>query len=305
MSCRRFKNSLLDFADGTLPDERALKLRNHLETCEGCSRAVDQLAMSSSALSSLGTAAMPSDAAARVMSSLRASAQRGDRIRPTFRERTELIFSPRGIATAGAIGLLLIAAIVVGIVFSGGGTPTGTNKTVISSSANDMIPGGPLVMESSAKENSGAAQPIVPQGIATILPVAKVSKANYDANTLKSTFDSMPLKKDIAERYSMTHAISLGDMFKQKMADIMMSCGGDGPMLEAMITYVTGSEPVLLPYYAEKCEYCGQAAFVIGLAGPRRTAKSMKLTRTEVWVMNPDKFASNPDASLIYFMEEK
>ena len=94
-------------------------------------------------------------------------------------------------------------------------------------------------------------------------------------------------------------------MYKRKMADMMVDAGEDGAMLEAMITYIEASEPVLLPYYAECANYTGIHVFIIGLAGPRRTAKTEKLTRTEVWVMNPAKFGANPDSSIVYFLEQK
>ena len=107
------------------------------------------------------------------------------------------------------------------------------------------------------------------------------------------------MKKEIAQNYTMSHAINYCDLYKRKMADMMVDAGQDGAMLEAMITYIETSEPVLLPYYAESARFTGVHVYVIGLAGPRRTEKSEKLTRTEVWVMDPVKFQARPDTAIV------
>lgn len=292
MSCRRFRKSLIEYVDGNLDGGRAERVRAHLETCESCRAASEKLEFSGSALASLEMVKMPDASAERIAAALRSSAE-GARTRLSF------FASTRGLASAGVVAALIIGLLIVVITFSGPGRVTRTDH------AKGTTPGtaqGPLTKQAST---SPGQQSIAPPGIASIMPTVKVTNNNYDETALRNTFNNMDVKKQIADTYTMSHAINYCDLYKRKMADMMVSCGDDGAMLEAMITYIIQSEPVLLPYYAESARFAGLHVFIIGLAGPRRTDTTGKLTRTEVWVMNPAKFQASPDSSIVYFLEQK
>jgi hypothetical protein len=300
MSCRRLRKSLVEYADGNLDGTRAEKVEAHLESCAECRQAVEKLAFSRSALSSLQTFEMPDEASARVFSTLR-SAARGDKAEVPSEGRLGFLWSPRTVGVAGIAVAAILGLVIVVVAFTGGKTTrTGLNPTAGN-------PGTQPLSKASSPVNpeQQKATDLVPKGMASIMPVAKVSQTNYDENTLKGTFDKMDLKKQIASSCTMTSAVSMGNLFRRKLADLMVDQGGDGAMVEAMIVYLTNTEPVLLPYYAEKAMYTGQPVVILGLAGPRRMSNDTKLTRTEVWVMNPEKFAASPDSSIVYFLEEK
>jgi hypothetical protein len=301
MTCsRRYRKRLIDYTDGLLDEAASEKMRSHLETCEECTRSHELLMLSHSALSSLQTVTMPEDASARVLSNISSSAR--GRVKPVASSRFEFLTSPRTMAAAGTAAAVLIAVLLVVLVYTG---PTTTRQSRIPTTAmKSSVPTSESTTPAGTLDQ-GAASAGVPDAIASIVPVVKHSATNYDENSLKGAFDAMALKKEISQTCTMGHAVSMGGLFKRKMADMMVDAGSDGAMLEAMITYLTTTEPVLLPYYAEDAMFTGQPVYIIGLAGPRRMGTSNKLTRTEVWVMSPQKFAASPDSSIVYFLEEK
>ena len=300
MSCRRFRKSLIEYVDGDLAAERADKVRAHLETCESCKAASEKLEFSRSALASLAPVKMPDASAARIAAALRSSGQEARPALHTLTSRLSYFSSTRGLAAAGVAAALILGLVIVVVSFSGTGRVTNPDLT------KGTTAEGPLSQQASTSPGQQKVdQGLLPSGIASILPTVKVSNNDYDETGLRNTFDKMEVKKEIADTYTMGHAINYCDLYKRKMADMMVDCGDDGAMLEAMISYITQSEPVLLPYYAESAKFTGLHVFIIGLAGPRRTDTSAKLTRTEVWVMNPAKFQANPDSSIVYFLEQK
>lgn len=301
MSCRRFRKTLLDYADGRLDTAGTEKIESHLSSCEGCRRAADMLSASGSALSDLKPVIMPPEAAARVSSNLAAVA-RGEKEAPR-RSGSALSFlwSPRTLAAAGTGVAIILGIVLVVVAFTG---PPSTRRRVTSDGYTGVAT-TPSAKGSSPAQEESAMKTALPPVASTILPVVKVSQNNYDENSLRSAFDELEIKKQIEKNCTMGNAISMGSLFRRKMADMMVDAGCDGAMLEAMITYLTSSEPVLLPYYAENAQFTGQAVYIIGLAGPRRMGETTKLSRTEVWVMSPDRFSSSPDSSIVFFLETK
>jgi hypothetical protein len=295
---RRYQKRLIDYTDGRLDEAAAESMRSHLESCEECSKAHEMLMLSHSAMDSLQTVRMPEDASERVFSTLSASAKGEPGV--SAPSRFEFLTSPRMLAAAGTAAAILIGVILVVLAYTG---PTATRRTPSNTAMKSSQPVAGTTTPVLADQ--GAASEALPGAIASIVPVVKHSQTNYDENSLKGTFDSMALKKEISQTCTMGHAVSMGDLFKRKMADMMVDQGSDGAMLEAMISYLTTTEPVLLPYYAEDALFTGQPVYIIGLAGPRRMGTTTKLTRTEVWVLSPQKFAVSPDSSIIYFLEEK
>lgn len=304
MSCRRFRNTLIDYADGRLDGAGSEKVANHIESCEKCARAFEMLTLSRSALNSVEAVPMPAQAGARVSRNLAAYA-RGDRKAPRLAEsRFGFLTTPRVLAATGTGVAILLSIVLVVVAFTGppASDKNGSNKFAsgVSSTPSGKAPG-----PGDSKSLDRLASEALPSAAAAILPVVKTSQTDYDENTLKTTFDNMEIKKQIADTCTMGHAISMGGIFRRKMADMMVDVGCDGAMLEAMITYLTNSEPVLLPYYAENAMFTGEAVFIIGLAGPRRMGQTTNLNRTEVWVMSPEKFPASPDSSVVFFLETK
>jgi anti-sigma factor RsiW len=298
MSCRRFRKSLVEYADSRLEGGKEEALLSHLQTCEGCTGDLAKLQLSRAALSSLGNFEMPAAATERVAATIRNTAQAAPE-RSRFSRAIDSMSTPRNLGTAGAAVAAVLAIAIVVLAYTGGGRESALNRkpaeTTAPASATDVNGA------SNKQAYSG-----VPSLAATIMPAVKVSKNNYDDGSLRQTFDDMEIRKKIATDYGMIQAISLCDLYRRKVADMMVDAGEDGAMLEAMISYITSSEAVLLPYYAEHALYSGQPVFIIGLAGPRRTGQSTRLTRTEIWVMSPEKFASSsPETSIVYFMEKK
>lgn len=287
MDCRRARKSLLEYAEGGLSPSRREQVGKHLESCGDCLALADKLAVSAAALEQLTPVEMPDEASHRVLSSMKS--------RGASAPAPGFFHSTRAIATAGIVTAVLVAlAIVVGVVT--GGKPShntqvlqkGQSKTPVSDSG---------AAGTTAKQVTEPAAEAPPLG-SLVLPLAKVTSTDYNDGTMRTMAENLEVKKQFARRYSLSDAINLRIVFIQKLADQFVAVGGDGPTLEAMISFIQKSEPVLLPCYAEKALYSGRNVIIIGLCGPQRGGKSNMLTRTEFWALNPDKFVSNPDLSL-------
>lgn len=303
MSCRRFRKTLLDYAEGRLDTAGNQRIESHVSSCDGCRRALYALSASASALDTLRPLTMPPEAASRVSSGL-AAAARGDAKAPRA-ARVGFSFppSPRVLAGVGTGLAIVLVAVLVIVAYTG---PPQTDRRKASDGHTSLAVSSPAGSSTPGQSAEGLApMQALPRGAAAVLPVVKVSDEDYDENTLRSAFDTLEVKKQVEATCTMGHAISMGSLFRKKLADLMVDAGCDGAMLEAMITYLTNSEPVLLPYYAENARFSGQAVYIIGLAGPRRMGETTKLNRTEVWVMNPDRFAASPDSSVVFFLETR
>lgn len=301
MSCRRMRNSLVQYADNELEGARADEVRAHLESCERCRSAARKLHLSREAISSLDGLSVPEDSVGRIFDAVKARLGAKPSVRERLADRLGFLNTPRGAHAAGVALAVLIVLSVAVFAYIGPGNetdPAPGTKDVARESETTV----PASFGEEPKPDTDAQAPAL---AATIMPVVKVSETNYDQDSLKASFEEMEIRRRIAQEYNMSHCIQYGRMYREKVADMMVDAGQDGAMLDAMMTFVTNSEPVLLPYYAEHCRYTGQEVFVMGFAGPKRTASSNKLTRTEVWVLSPEKFPAGPDSSIVYFLEHK
>lgn len=288
MGCRKTRKALMDYADGRLPGEAAARVRAHLDDCRECSRAADRLALSRAALASLGRAAMPGEAGARTLEAL---AERSARPRGA----TGFLRSPRAVAAAGLVTAVLVSlAIVIGLYTARGpsDTPALTEKSApegASSPVSTRVPGESRDLTRSAPAAS------------MVMPVASVTANNYDRNSIESMAKELEVKKEFARRYTLADAVNLRVSFGRRLADDFMKAGGEGPLLEAMISFVNEGEPTLLPCYAEKAFFTGEPVIIIGLAGPPRNGETPNLTRAEFWAFSLEKFLSDPDLSLVWW----
>lgn len=291
MHCRRVEKSIMDYADGGLSPSRREEISRHLDSCDDCSALAGKLSLSTSALGSLDPVEMTGEASARVLAAIRRGETSAEHGGGFFR-------SPRVIATAGIATAVLIAlAIVVGV-YTGGGPGTTEKAAPGSATTLDTITGtdsGRAVEE--AEVQGGAQAPVA----SLVMPVAAVTSNDYDESSMKAMAEELDVKKEFAERYTMTDAVNMKGAFVEKLADEFSERGGDGALLEAMILFVQTTEPVLLPCYAEKALYAGQTVYIVALCGPPRSGASGKLTRTEFWAFSPEKFLENPDVSLLWW----
>ncbi len=289
MDCRRARKALMEYVDSGLPDGVAAEVRSHLEDCPGCSSAADRLSLSRSALGSLERVAMPAEASRRVMEELKTESGNS-------RRASGFLRSPRTIATAGLVTAVLVAAaIIVGLYTSRGpsGRQSLTEKSAPAESKPVSAPGR------EERQDSGAGPG--PSGGPMVMPVAAVTANNYDKDSIESMAKNLEVKKKFAERYTLADAVTLRVLFCQKLADDFVAAGGDGPTLEAMISFASGSEPTLLPCYAEKALFSGQPVIIIGLSGPPRNGATRSLTRTEFWAFSTEKFVADPSVSIVWW----
>lgn len=301
MSCHRFKKTLVEYSDGRLDAAGVEKVESHIASCNACRQAADMLALSRSALADLSPVSMPEEASSRVSATL-ASVARGEKKAPDAGGRFSFMWSPRTLAAAGTGVAILLGIMLVVIAYTG--PPKAERKAA--DGGFTSVTSAPAARGTTPETlEESIAKGALPSTAAMILPVVKKSQNNYDENTLRSTIEDLDIKDQVEANCTMGHAISLGGPFKRKMADMMVDAGCDGAMLEAMITYLTTSEPVLLPYYAENALFTGQNVYIIGFAGPRRMGETTKLSRTEVWVMSPEKFSASPDSSIVFFLETR
>jgi hypothetical protein len=180
-------------------------------------------------------------------------------------------------------------------IFARGGP---TQKPQLSKNVQQTVASG--VSEESPADKGAQSSASAPAG-ELALPVARVTEMNYNQESAKAMAEHLEVKNAFAERYSMSDVVNLRSTFAQKLADDFSTMGGDGAALEAMISFIQSTEPVLLPCYVEKAQFAGENVYIIGLCGPPRSGDVKKLTRTEFWALNPQEFTSNPEASLCWW----
>jgi len=305
MSCRGIRKSLLGYADGTLPGEEREAVRRHIESCPSCALAAGKLELSGRALGSVGPAAPGDRASGRVL----AAVMSGLEGEPGGRAGgfSRLLRSRQALAVGAAAAAVIVAVSVFVAVGLDRGGRSGTTE-LEERAAGDAASGtaSELAAPAAAEQRKEAAGPegAVSQGPPP-LPLVTATANDYTPDSLRAMVESLPVRGQFAERYSLADAAVLGPTFAKKAADEAAAQGIDGPELEAMISYVTSGEPALLPCYVEKASFGGREAWIIGFSAPPRTGDSVKLSRTEFWVLDPVMFTQNPDGSILFFLEYK
>src|SRR5450830_723916 len=293
MRCRKVRKSLLEYERGTLPEERALEIEAHLEGCPDCAWLAAKLELSRDALSPIEPVTIPAEASGRILASLRRATP------PRKRPLLERLRSPLALAFGAAVAAVLIAVVVVVGLKTGGGLheESISRKTTTGKSSDLTVPAN----EEEKFEQSTTGGPTT----GGPLPLVKFTANDYTPDSLRLASDDLQVKKDFASAYTMSDAINLAHGYTRQAAEDFANLGRDAPLLESMFTYITSGEPTLLPCYVERARFQGKDCWIILLAGPPRTGGSVKLTRTEAWVMDPVKFAENPDAGVVFFLEQK
>ncbi|MBU1669719.1 MAG: zf-HC2 domain-containing protein [Actinobacteria bacterium] len=297
MNCRQARKALIEYNDGSLVPEDSVRIDEHLASCPGCAAMAEQINLSGAALSSLQPVLMSDAAASRVRASIRAEA-------PSMRTgRSAAVFGflqrPATLAVAGAVAAILVAVAVVVGVYTGPPEET----TTVSEYSKEAGTSGPGMSNPASMSEDALAPGMARVGLPT--PEVKVSNTDYNGESLRAMFEDLDVKKQYSANYSMGDAVQLRGNYTDRAALEFQAMGGDGGMYEAMVSYITSSEPVMLPCYLEKALFTGQSAYIIGLAAPSRSGDSKNLNRVEVWVMSPEKFTANPNTSILYFIEQR
>lgn len=289
MRCRKVRKSLLEYEGGTLPEKQGREVEAHLEGCPDCAAFAAKLEFSREALSPLEPVSIPEGTSGRILASLRQAT-------PRKRPWLELLRSPR-VITAGAVvaAVLIAVVVVVGLRTGGGPQQESISRKTTPGKSSDTA--GPAAEAEKLESTGGPA--------AAPLPLIKFTTNDYTPDSLRLAFDNLQVKKEFADAYTMSDAINLDQGFIRKAAEDFANLGGDAPLLEAMFIYITSGEPTLLPCYVERARFQGKDCWIILLAGPPRSGDSVKLTRTEAWVMDPVKFSQNPDSGVVFFLEQK
>ena len=298
MSCRGVRKSILEYVDGTLPAGEQGAVRLHLESCASCAGIAGRLELSGRALASMEPPTMDEAASERVLASVM-----GRRDASPAKSFGTWLRSRQALTVGAAVAAVVVAlSIFVAVGFNGGkqAGPGELEERAASGTASDATePGAEQAPAASAQKEAymldGAVEPGPPP-----LPVVTTSTTDYTPDSLRAMVEALPVRKEYAESYTMGDAAVLGSTFAKKAADEAAGHGMDGAELEAMISYITASEPVLLTCYVEEAAFGGRGAWIIGFAAPPRTGEGVNLSRTEVWVMDPARFPDNPDGSIIY-----
>lgn len=302
MNCRRVRKSLLEYSEGLLPPDRRQKVLAHLKECPDCAALLAKLRLSDGALAALDSPRMSPEAEQRTLAAIR-SARRESTRKPGF------FHSPRALAVTASVAAVVVAiGVVVGVSVWPGGTDV-TETQLSYSDETGYVEDAPEpdpeydTLKDMAESWSEEDRPALPGE--TPEPEVEASDTDYDESSLRQTFEELPIRKEFASAYTMGDIIYHQADYVREAAQRFDDLGQDGELFEEMVDYLSKSERMLLLYYLEKARFNGRDVWIIGFAAPPRTGDSTSLTRSEVWVMDPVKFAEDPDSSIVHFLEQK
>ena len=289
MGCGRIKRNLTEYVDGKLDGKASSEVRAHLESCGKCKALAEKLRLSGSALSSLPGARMSDAAWEKVLLELHERKMEPSR---------SLFASPRALAAAGTLAVILLAAILVGSVFIGRRSQPGQGTLPASRTAAESQEASQKITPAASDRTGEAGQPLMgPHDAAdagkTPLPVAVSTDNDYNDDSIQRMVYGLEVRKSFARRYRMSDAIHRFPDYIRKLADDFQSLGADGAVLEAMVTCIREVEPVVLPAYAESARFEGRPVYIVGLCAPLRSS-NVELTRMTIWVMDRDRFLARP-----------
>ncbi len=299
--CIFIKRKILDHSEGLLTDREKNEVGKHLESCAKCRALLAKMEESARALEALR------EFPVRISDSFKERAVRNitsaePKRRPVIR------FSPSIAASLSAIAaLILILVILVAIKPWGLKTTRTQMEPTVSQEfkANKSTPEGLERSGGKSAADQTATAPMPEKAEGLVVPSAVEKNANYNKDSIRNMVENLALRKEVAESMTMGHSMLYSATYAKRLADEFTKINEDGALIEAMISYITRSEPVLLPFYGEKALYEGRDAFIIVFAGPPRTGESVALSRCEVWVLEPSSFKVNPDSSILLFLEHK
>jgi hypothetical protein len=293
MGCRKYQKSLIDYVNGTLDAQTRERVEAHLESCAECAAVAAKLELSSKALVSLSRPSLSEQASRRMLNAINSG--------KVAVPRSSFFNSPRPALAAGALALVALIAVfvVIGIGNNRQSQKTATNQGM-KFPANDNG-STPVNFESGTQQ---ATSPPSNNMLASISPIVKTSQNDYNKDTLKNTFETLPERKQFATQYTMADAVRLSGNYSQECCQQFASLGEDPALLESIINSVMVSEPVEIPYYVEKAKYTGRPVVIVAFVAPRKGGTSMNLIRNDVWVWDPVQFTSNPNNSLVYMFQE-
>ena len=289
MGCRKTEKSLIDYIDGKLGAGARERVEEHLQSCPSCAAQLEKLELSGAALASLDRPALSEEASSRMLDAIRAGQA------PVGRK--SFFLSPGPAIAAGAIAVIAVVSVFVAIGLGTSNKRKADNSTVTRSGQQEAsIP--------ALDGSQTLAQPSAGKMMATINPIVIATENDYDKDTLRAAFDALPERRQFADNFTMADSVRLSGNYSCQICEKFATLGEDENMLRSMISSITFSEPVLLPYYVEKAKFTGRQVWIVAFVGPRKSGGN-ELSRNEVWVMDPAKFASEPNASYVFFLEQR
>ncbi|MBN2167877.1 MAG: zf-HC2 domain-containing protein [Actinobacteria bacterium] len=307
MRCRGARKRLTEYLDGGLSEEERLDVGKHIGSCPECTALLKRIEQSSDALSQLEPELLSETASEKILHNLRHEFA----IHEPAGKLSMFFSSGRAIAIAGTTAVVLAAVVIAGgIAFNAVSSrykDSGQEiQTLESKTAVDSAEGQPgKILKTGSDYSPDEDRSISEEQALTQkpMPQVQITANDYTDLTFKDVIENLDLRKQISESYGMSEAVNLKKEFTSILMDEFMKQNENGELLGNMIEYVGADQVALLPYYVEKAFFTGRQAIIICLAGPVRTGDSGKLSRTEIWVLDPELFTSNPDGSLINFMQ--
>lgn len=310
MRCRIARKRLIEYLDGGLTASERTDLEKHMESCNGCAKVLKKLELSGDTLSSAQPVELTKEASERILHNLRHQFA----IKEPSSRLSRLFGSRRAVAIAGATAVILFAVVVVGgitaIFVSDSFEESSREVSVLETkSAEDSAEGATEILSTGAEDTSsksleGEGFAAEEQALSELLrPVVVISQTDYTDASLRAMIENLELRKQIEKYYTLVDALDLKRENTEILVTEFAGQGEDGEILGNIMEYITKGESALLPYYVEKALYGGRQVLYICLAGPPRTGDSNNLTRTEIWVIDPAVYPTNPDGSLVNFMQ--
>ncbi|MDD5747751.1 MAG: hypothetical protein PHP64_01645 [Actinomycetota bacterium] len=305
MNCRKARRLLVDFEKKKLKGKTEDDLLLHIKDCQRCMSLCRKLETSSLALSEVTSEKIPEGTAANILEAIQE--RKGNETREKHKRP---FLSLKNLTTAGAVAILVAVAIVAGISLMEKPAEKASFSTQEEKSTKQGKVPSKYAEEEAPRSHDFVSTPGSTEKI--FEPLVKITDNNYNKDTLREFFDKSALRKEIAKRFTVASAITLRANFEQEIIDKFLDIQSEGnpkdiasqaALTQVIMSYLISGEPVQLPVYLEYAKFNGENAVIIGLAGPRFGSKSNRLKRFDVWVLAPQRFLTNRDSSIMFFLQ--
>ena len=301
----KIKKLLTEYVDGGLRPDRARMVEDHLATCPSCREIKDELEFAVRACGELPEAEMSLEVETSIREMIREEASGAKRRSRSF----SLLSRPAIIAAGAGVASAIIAVVLVVSLTGGGGQITQRDTEELTekgTAAEAPIPAESEKATSREDLKTSIVELMKRAGEAAgISPVVTQSDTDYNQSSIQELAEGMPIHQEVATEFTMTDIFNKGSEFLNIILDELTSGGAQPSTLESMINFITKEEQMSLPVYVEKAKFQGKNAWIIGLAAPSRSGDTTNLNRLEVWVLDPDSFAQDPNSSILFFGEHR
>ncbi|MEW6555694.1 MAG: zf-HC2 domain-containing protein [Actinomycetota bacterium] len=267
MRCKGAIKQIGPFIDGELGEAEARALREHLDSCEECSRRYHYMRGLVRQLSSLPAIVPTPEESYRLWNLLRREMAVPSAPRPLAR-RTQL-------AAAALSVLVLITVTGVGLAVWSSGGPAPVAEEPVAETARS----GEAQEESWDTTMPGASAGTGLMAAAVARPDVVVSQNEYDAGDLEDFRNDLGTRLDFYSTYwypssgGTASEAALEDLQAELTGDLTeqaAAAGQDPRELERAVAAVMeqASDEPILPCYAERAKIAGKDAWLISVSGP-------------------------------------